>query len=70
MPIGPGKFIQPTGKAFKMPMCTIGHWNLSSYCSTDTNSRSHILILQRLLSKRLSLYFMVPGTIFSGLERY
>jgi hypothetical protein len=26
MPIGPGKFIQPTGKAFKMPMCTIGHW--------------------------------------------
>jgi hypothetical protein len=26
MPIGKGKFIQPTGKAFKMPMCTIGHW--------------------------------------------
>lgn len=26
MPIGNGKFIQPTGKAFKMPMCTIGHW--------------------------------------------
>jgi hypothetical protein len=26
MPVGPGKFIQPTGKAFKMPMCTIGHW--------------------------------------------
>ena len=26
MPIGPGKFIQPTGKAFKMPMCTVGHW--------------------------------------------
>ena len=26
MPIGGGKFIQPTGKAFKMPMCTIGHW--------------------------------------------
>jgi hypothetical protein len=26
MPIGSGKFIQPTGKAFKMPMCTIGHW--------------------------------------------
>jgi hypothetical protein len=26
MPLGNGKFIQPTGKAFKMPMCTIGHW--------------------------------------------
>ena len=26
MPIGGGKFIPPTGKAFKMPMCTIGHW--------------------------------------------
>ena len=26
MLIGNGKFIQPTGKAFNMPMCTIGHW--------------------------------------------
>ena len=26
MPVGNGKFIQPTGKAFKMPMCTIGIW--------------------------------------------
>ena len=26
MPIGNGKFIQPTGRAFKMPMCTIGIW--------------------------------------------
>jgi hypothetical protein len=26
MPIGNGKFIQPTGKAFNMPMCTIGIW--------------------------------------------
>jgi hypothetical protein len=26
MPIGKGKFIQPTNKAFKMPMCTVGHW--------------------------------------------
>lgn len=26
MPIGDGKFIQPTGKAFKMPMCTVGVW--------------------------------------------
>jgi SnoaL-like polyketide cyclase len=26
MPIGGDKFIQPTGKSFKLPMCTIGHW--------------------------------------------
>jgi hypothetical protein len=26
MPVGNGKFIQPTGKAFKMPMATIGLW--------------------------------------------
>jgi hypothetical protein len=26
MPVGGGKFIQPTGKSFKLPMCTIGHW--------------------------------------------
>ncbi len=28
MPIGNGKFIQPTGKAFKMPMATIGIWGV------------------------------------------
>jgi hypothetical protein len=27
MPIGNGKFIQPTGKAFKMPMATVGIWD-------------------------------------------
>lgn len=26
MPIGNGKFIQPTGKAFKLVMCTVGRW--------------------------------------------
>jgi hypothetical protein len=26
MPIGGDKFIQPTGKAFKLPMATIAHW--------------------------------------------
>lgn len=26
MPIGNGKFIQPAGKAFKMPMATVGIW--------------------------------------------
>lgn len=26
MPIGNGKFIQPTGRAFKLEMVTVGHW--------------------------------------------
>ena len=26
MPIGSGKFIQPTGKSFTLPMCTVGIW--------------------------------------------
>lgn len=26
MPLGNGKFIQPTGKAFKLTMSTVGHW--------------------------------------------
>ena len=26
MPIGDGKTIPPTSKAFKLPMCTVGHW--------------------------------------------
>lgn len=26
MSIGDGKFIQPTGKQFSIPMCTVGHW--------------------------------------------
>src|SRR5208337_3996915 len=26
MPIGDGKFIQPTGKSFSLPICTVGHW--------------------------------------------
>lgn len=27
MPIGNGKFIEPTGKPYKLTMATIGHWN-------------------------------------------
>jgi hypothetical protein len=27
MPIALGKTLQPTGKSFKIPMCTVGHWN-------------------------------------------
>ena len=30
MPIGKGKFIQPTGRAFKLEMVTIGHWKGST----------------------------------------
>ena len=26
MPVGGGKTIPPTGKAFKLTMCTVGHW--------------------------------------------
>jgi predicted ester cyclase len=26
MPIGDGKFIQPTGKRYSINMCTVGHW--------------------------------------------
>ncbi len=26
MPIGKGKFINPTGKSFSLPMCTVGIW--------------------------------------------
>ena len=26
MPIGEGKFIQPTGKKYSITMCTVGHW--------------------------------------------
>jgi hypothetical protein len=26
LPVGNGKFIQPTGKSFSLPMCTIGIW--------------------------------------------
>ncbi len=26
MPVNDGKFIQPTGKAFSIPLCTVGRW--------------------------------------------
>ena len=35
MPIGNGKFIQPTGKAFKMPMATIGIWGADGTMSEE-----------------------------------
>ena len=27
MPLGDGKFLEPTGRSFKLTMATIGHWN-------------------------------------------
>jgi hypothetical protein len=27
MPVGDGKTIPPTGKAFRLIMCTVDHWN-------------------------------------------
>ena len=27
MPVGEGKFVEPTGKRFALPMATIGHWS-------------------------------------------
>jgi hypothetical protein len=27
MPVGDGKTIPPTGNAFRLIMCTVGHWN-------------------------------------------
>lgn len=35
MLIGDGKFIKPTGKAFKMPMCTIGIWGADGTMSEE-----------------------------------
>jgi len=35
MPIGDGKTIPPTGKAFKMPMCTIGIWGADGKMSEE-----------------------------------
>ena len=35
MPIGNGKFIPPTGKAFKMPMATIGIWGADGTMSEE-----------------------------------
>lgn len=30
MPTGDGNSIPPTGKAFKLIMCTVGHWKNAS----------------------------------------
>ena len=35
MPIGDGKFIQPTGKKFRLPMATIGVWNKDGVMSEE-----------------------------------
>lgn len=35
MPIGNGKFIQPTGKAFKIPMATVSIWKQDGTMSEE-----------------------------------
>ncbi|HTK81258.1 MAG TPA: ester cyclase [Bacteroidota bacterium] len=35
MPIGGGKSIPPTGKTFKLSMCTIGHWGADGKMSEE-----------------------------------
>jgi hypothetical protein len=35
MPLPDGKAIPPTGKAFKLPMATIGHWNKDGVMSEE-----------------------------------
>ncbi|ATP59172.1 polyketide cyclase [Pedobacter ginsengisoli] len=35
MPVGNGKFIQPTGKAFKIPMATVSIWKLDGTMSEE-----------------------------------
>jgi len=50
MPIGGGKFIQPTGKAFKMPMCTIGIWG-----PDDTMTEEHLFWDNQTYMKQIGL---------------
>ena len=50
MPIGNGKFIQPTGKAFKMPMATIGIWG-----ADGTMSEEHLFWDNQTYMKQIGL---------------
>jgi hypothetical protein len=50
MPIGNGKFIQPTGKAFKMPMATIGIWG-----PDGTMSEEHLFWDNQTYMKQIGL---------------
>ena len=50
MPIGNGKFIQPTGKSFKLPMCTIGIWKNDGSMSDSCLCRDDIFFIHKLIS--------------------
>ena len=50
MPIGGGKFIQPTGKAFKMPMATVGLWE------NGVMIEEHLFWDNQTYAKQIGLY--------------
>jgi len=50
MPIGNGKAIPPTGKAFKLPMCTVGVWK-----SDGTMSEEHLFWDNQTFMKQIGL---------------
>ena len=50
MPIGNGKTIPPTGKAFKLPMCTVGIWK-----ADGTMSEEHLFWDNQTFMKQIGL---------------
>ena len=50
MPIGNGKSIPPTGKAFKLPMCTVGVWK-----TDGTMSEEHLFWDNQTFMKQIGL---------------
>ena len=50
MPIGNGKTIPPTGKAFKLPMCTVGVWK-----TDGTMSEEHLFWDNQTFMKQIGL---------------
>lgn len=50
MPIGNGKTIPPTGKAFKLPMCTVGIWK-----QDGTMSEEHLFWDNQTFMKQIGL---------------
>jgi hypothetical protein len=50
MPIGNGKSIPPTGKAFKLPMCTVGVWK-----ADGTMSEEHLFWDSQTFMKQIGL---------------
>jgi len=50
MPIGNGKSIPPTGKAFKLPMCTVGVWK-----ADGTMSEEHLFWDNQTFMKQIGL---------------